>query len=60
MNPRFIQLHWHGVPALINLDHIIIIKDHGFIDSCGHEYEIDESYDEILSVIARFYAGAGQ
>ena len=51
MSPKFIELHWYGKPALFNLNHIIAFRDHNFIDSTGHDYLIDESYEEIKQLL---------
>lgn len=51
MMPKFIELHWHGEPALINADSIAIIREREFRDVAGHSYEIDESYEEIQELI---------
>ncbi len=51
MSPKFIELHWHGQPALFNLDNVIAFRDHNFIDITGHDYLIDESYEEIKQLI---------
>lgn len=51
MIPKFIELHWHGEPALINVDSIAIIREREFHDVAGHSYEIDESYEEIQELI---------
>ena len=51
MMSKFIELHWHGQPASINVDSISIFKDMEFKDISGREYSIDESYDEIKQLI---------
>lgn len=51
MMSKFIELHWHGEPASINVDSISIFKDMEFKDISGREYSIDESYDEIKALI---------
>lgn len=48
---KFIELHFHGEPALFNLNHIIAFRDHNFLDNIGHNYFIDESYEEIKQLI---------
>ena len=51
MMSKFIELHWHGEPASINVDSISIFKDMEFKDISGREYSIDESYDEVKAII---------
>lgn len=51
MYPRFIELHWHEIPASVNVDNIGIIKDHEFLDASGHEFQVDESYEDIKAMI---------
>ena len=51
MYPKFIELHWHGQPASINIDAISIIKDFEFKDTSGCEYSVDESYDDLKRMI---------
>lgn len=53
MNTKFIELHWYKQPALFNLDSVVLFQDKNFTDIRGHDYVIDESYDEIKELIIK-------
>lgn len=51
MSPKFIELHWHGKPALINLNLVVSFQNGKFSDINEHTYVVDESYEEIKQLI---------
>ena len=51
MMPKFVELHWHGIPASINVDSIAMFKDHEFLDCEGNCHEIDESYEDVKKLV---------
>lgn len=51
MEQKIIELHWYGEPALVNVNNIAIMKNNGFIDTSGREYSIDETYDDLKTLI---------
>lgn len=51
MSPKFIELHWYGKPALINLDLVVSFQNQKFSDINEHTYIVDETYEEIKQLI---------
>lgn len=51
MSPKFIELHWYGKPALINLNLVVSFQNGEFSDINEHTYVVDESYEEIKQLV---------
>lgn len=53
IKPSFITLHWNNIPALVNVNNVVIMKNNEFKDITGHSYLIDESYDDLVLLLTQ-------